>query len=686
MDSKPSKILLSALLAVMTSVSAVGCLISGFDLKIEQVPMIVMVAGLFALVGAIGFSFCHGGAVVLGITAMASLFFWGGGEAQTQTQALITRISYTYDQAYQWGVVRFPGVWYGVKADLPMMIAAALIALLVTWVICRRRPTVIALLAAFSMLLPCLVVTDTTPNGACLFFLLVGMVTLLLTSSARKHDPSRAPRRTWLSVAAVTAAVAVLFMAVPQKGYRNPFSSVQDQILEMLGFEGAGSGGSGGEIDGVDLKGLGSRFFLQYPVLTVTAPEDGVLYLREQDMNIYTGYSWESDEEREDGIASMPYGKDVASQKLTIETRWFRQRLLVPYYVTGTIKLTDGGVANTEKDMTYSWSVVKAEDDWRALVPNVTAEPYESYEYWNDVIQGKYYRSMPAETRGWAENLLTTILTDEQSATAKADTIAQYVRTMATYEDDCQRMPSSKQDFARWFIEDGESGYCVHFATSAAVLLRAAGVNTRYVTGYMTEVEANVPTVVTADMEHAWVEYYEPALKRWIVLEATPPEPEKQEETETTAVTTTTTQQTENTTRPTQPTQPDEAGTVIPWREIVAVVGKILLWVSAAAAVVFAVIGQRRLRETRRNRRWQQSSQNERALMLWHEIGRMGRRVGMVPPETLYALAQKAKFSQHTLTDEELRTLSDERDALMAILRTRDGLTKFVHRYILRLY
>ena len=186
MDNKPFKIVLAALLSAMTAVSAVGCLITGFDLKIEQVPMVVMVAGLFALIGAIGFSFRYGGAVVLGVTAMASLFFWSGGEAQTQTQALITRISYTYDQAYQWGVIRFPGAWYGVKADLPMVIAAALIALIVTWVVCRRGPTVLALLAAFSMLLQCLVVTDTTPNGACLFFLLVSMVTFPRTLRAER--------------------------------------------------------------------------------------------------------------------------------------------------------------------------------------------------------------------------------------------------------------------------------------------------------------------------------------------------------------------------------------------------------------------------------------------------------------------------------------------------------------------
>ena len=65
-------------------------------------------------------------------------------------------------------------------------------------------------------------------------------------------------------------------------------------------------------------------------------------------------------------------------------------------------------------------------------------------------------------------------------------------------------MPPEAEDFAVWFLEEGETGYCVHFATAATVLLRAAGVPARYVTGYMAPVEASTPTTVSADQAHAW--------------------------------------------------------------------------------------------------------------------------------------------------------------------------------------
>jgi len=682
MRSRFSNVIYAVIVAAATALSAVGCLISGFDLKMQQMLMLVTVTVLFAVIGAVGFSIRRGWIAVLGVTAAAAVFLWMGGDALTQMQALLTRLTYTYDRAYHWGVIAFSGAWIHVASDLPMMILSVLIVLAVTWVLCQHRNPALAVAAAVLPLLPCLVVTDTPPHTACLFFLLIGIVTVLFTASMRKRERQTSPRMTLTATVAVFAAFALLFTAVPQKGYRNPFAAIQDQLLEMIGYE-SGAEGAGGKVDGVDLKGLGSRFFLQYPVLTVTAPYDGVVYLREQDYNIYNGYSWDTEDTREDGIAKMPYGEGVNAQKLKVETRWLRSRLFVPYYVTGSVHLKGGMIANTDKDQEYSWSVLPTDANWRDQVPQ---DGSASHMDW-DLCNTNRYRSIPVGTLDWAQEFLATILTDEQqSATAKADAIAQYVHDMAFYADDCERMPSSEKDFARWFIENGKSGYCVHFATSTAVLLRAAGVSTRYVTGYMVSAKANEPTVVTADMEHAWVEYFEPALNRWIVLESTPPEQEQTEETEATTVPTTTTRPDTEPTQPTQPTAPQDEGSSIPWRKIFAVAGTVMLYVLGAAAIVALVIGQRVLRQAHRNRRWTKSTPNERALMLWREIGRMARRAAATPSEEADALAQKAKYSQHTLTQEELQCLSDERDALIQVLRTRSMLTRFVHRYILGLY
>ncbi len=672
----------AAVLGFMLALSAVACPISGFELKIEQVPLLVMVTALFSIIGAVVFSFRYGSYVMLGIVGLSSLIFWQGGAAQMQTQALLTRISYSYDHAYQCGILRFSGPWYGVKADLPMMMLSCIIVLAVTWVICRRKSVVFALIPPFIPLISCLILNDTVPNKYAFFFFLVGILVLLITAYVRRRDPAHTHVLTGIAVVAVTAAVAVLFTAVPQAGYRNPFEVYQNQLLTALGIEGYGRGGSGEyEVKGIDLKGLGSRFFLQYPVMTVTSSESGVLYLRERDYNLYDGYKWESDDKRIDRF--RPYSEGINGY-VRIQTEWYRTQKLVPYHVEEPLLFSDGREWNDEQALDYDWTTWRLPDDWRSLVPNEPVEMIDSSD-----ARTRYYHSLPLETQAWAQDLLADILTDEQSATAIADTVANYVRNSAVYEDDCERMPSRETDFAKWFIESAESGYCIHFATATAVLLRAAGVHTRYVNGYMVETVANEPVVVTADLEHAWVEYYEPALGLWIPLESTPAEPEDTQEEETTTPPTTTTHSGETTpTKPTvtRPTRPEEGGSGIAWGTIFKRVGSVLLVLGAIAGVIALVIGQRRFRKRRRQRRWDQSTANGRALTLWRDASRMRRFVGGDMPEALYELAQKAKYSQHTLSEEELQLFREECEALEARLRGAPWYARLVYRYILMLY
>ena len=191
-------------------------------------------------------------------------------------------------------------------------------------------------------------------------------------------------------------------------------------------------------------------------------------------------------------------------------------------------------------------------------------------------------------------------------------------------------MPPDAEDFALWFLREGERGYCVHFATAATVLLRAAGVPARYVTGYLTQTTAGKPVTVTGEDAHAWAEYYEPNLGLWLPLEATPagqdtptatqqataptqpPEttlPEVAPETtlpETTAPSSQPTQSGHTDPVPTEPGQadpePDEQSFSLPWR---------LLWLPV---LLLAAEAQRALRRHLAQRQWVRGSANRQAL------------------------------------------------------------------------
>lgn len=82
--------------------------------------------------------------------------------------------------------------------------------------------------------------------------------------------------------------------------------------------------------------------------------------------------------------------------------------------------------------------------------------------------------------------------------------------------------PPAGRDYVDWFLNESKQGYCMHYATAATLLLRAAGIPARYVSGYV----ASIPwresgAEVTDHAAHAWVEVYIDAVG-WYPLEATP--------------------------------------------------------------------------------------------------------------------------------------------------------------------
>ena len=247
-------------------------------------------------------------------------------------------------------------------------------------------------------------------------------------------------------------------------------------------------------------------------------------------------------------------------------------------------------------------------------------------------------------------------------------------------------MPEDAADFAIWFLENGESGYCVHFATAAAVLLRAAGVPARYVTGYAVDVVAGERVTVTANQSHAWVEYLNDD-NIWTVLDATPGEwindqpvteptptegPTEQPTEETpTAPTPTGAEETRPAEGPAANTRPstvpgETSGADVQEQEVDrTALWTALKWLAGILGTAAVLAGQYALRRQLRRKKQTGGEANRQALYRYREAKRMAWLVGQKVPERLYTLAEKAKFSQHTLTEEELAQM----DAYLAEAR-----------------
>ena len=78
--------------------------------------------------------------------------------------------------------------------------------------------------------------------------------------------------------------------------------------------------------------------------------------------------------------------------------------------------------------------------------------------------------------------------------------------------------------FVDHFLFEGREGYCTYFASAMAIMSRIAGVPSRYVEGFVlpqSHPGGQEPITVTNRMAHAWVEVYLEGFG-WVIVEATP--------------------------------------------------------------------------------------------------------------------------------------------------------------------
>lgn len=266
---------------------------------------------------------------------------------------------------------------------------------------------------------------------------------------------------------------------------------------------------------------------------------------------------------------------------------------------------------------------------------------------------------LSADVKKWAEPLAKEIVEGKTGVYEQAQAIGAYVRGSARYDLETSAMPKRKDDFVKWFLEESDTGYCVHFASSAVVLLQAAGIPARYVTGYMTQVGKDCYTSIREMDAHAWAEYWRPGVG-WTVLEATPA----------------------------AQTQPEETPTTVPQDTAVDVDWQIVGWVSAGVllAVFAAVFVQRSVRLYLRRRKLRTGDVKQRILAHWQEAVLFARCLGGLPDDRLFVIAQRAKFSQHQMQARDLELFSSYLSSAREQLKRHSVFRKLYYRFILALY
>ena len=654
------------LLAAALALGSIGSFATAFSLLPENAVRVGLIVAAAALLGAVLCPRRHGTLLLLCAGGLALGYLWRRGTLPASAGALLDAVTRVYDRAYGWGVTGFGG---REPVDLCLTVWGSLIALGTARALSCRKSALWGLVPGAVCFLACLVVTDTVPSSGYLTLFLLSALLLVLSATVRKESAGQGCRLILRAAVPVALLLAGMMALLPESSYvnhseevRNRLAGLVQELPEQVIQTVTPAVQTPVTRESVDLKTLGPQSEQKLPILDVYSDASGLVYLRGRDYDRYTGTGWESSPDRREFYV----GESEPQIPVRIRTlTGALENLYLPTFPARAVTLTGGRLENTERLRIYE----------AALCADAapSAMPEDRYSL------------LPEETAARAIELLQR----EGLWGTDPESIASFVRGHAVYDRQTGAMPRNETDFALWFLESSETGYCVHFATAAVVLLRANGVPARYVTGYLARTRAGSWTTVTAARAHAWVEYYSWAESRWKILEATPAAAEPEEEPDepsfpessappelgTDIMQDTPDDLPEDYTAETLPDTTDTA----PARSR----GWGILWAALGiGGLAGGLEAQRYFRRLSRRRKMTRGSGKTRCLALWQEAEEMAALLGEKPPEELFAAAQKAKFSQHPTEDSELAPFRTYLRTAKETLTTRPLPQRLLYRYL----
>lgn len=277
---------------------------------------------------------------------------------------------------------------------------------------------------------------------------------------------------------------------------------------------------------GYKTKRLGGPVKLSEKVMLVietNAMDD--IYLRGTVKDYYTGSSWKKIKKSKieyntDSLLPVPwagsptYSKEISivHQGLITSTIFAPNTLYKVEHKSGKFLVDQDGEAvfsrAIDKKDKY---VVKSE------IPYVEINQIRKLKAG---IMLETYQQLPDDIPARVKQLALDITSKYNNDYDKAKAIEKYLRTNYKYTLNPSEVPVGSE-FVDYFLFEGKEGYCTYFATSMAVLLRAADIPCRYVEGFLAKYKNATTRNVLGTDAHAWVEVnFGPY--GWLTFEATP--------------------------------------------------------------------------------------------------------------------------------------------------------------------
>lgn len=252
-------------------------------------------------------------------------------------------------------------------------------------------------------------------------------------------------------------------------------------------------------------------------------------YLLSSAMGFFDGNSWmrgSAPSFTEESFESVPI---YVPASLSIKTHNIWDSVIVPNYA-GTIHVPSDFVPslggemiapnsvdyyfayeyceNTAANNTYEWALntpsncnpmPEVSEEYKSYIDSVCTHVPEEIELYilDNVELPEWYIDAYNGYSSYSDQELTEL-------------VMNYVYSTHTYNQ-ATTYPGNKEahDFVSWFLSESETGYCVHFASATAVLLRMLNIPTRYCLGYEVNFVQPDKTITVFDTDaHAWCEVW----------------------------------------------------------------------------------------------------------------------------------------------------------------------------------
>ena len=700
-----SVFLLSLLFSTLVSFFCQMCLVDAFSLPVS-VPTLFVCCFLAGVLCTVIFLFRRSGWISLfGLILGLAAILWFRGPLQQHGWGFLYAVTKLYAKAFP--NLQPVGFSVGDCTAIPALLAVPM-AWFTARTICREGSVLLVLLGSVPTLLLCLILVDIAPILWLVAFTGT-MLVLLVSQHVRDRSSEEGSYLTWWLILPVSLLIAgIVYLSPPAEYQRSDWSYALQAVAEnQFSLDGLRTPFSdliyrwNPSLRKVDLSAIGPRERTGRAVFRYSA-DTKLSLLRGVSLGVYKDNLWEAVAEDQYEALNLHMnpltmqeaqpGEPVYAVKL--QTHADHANLFTPYGMlyppSGASAMDDAYIKNPDRRTAYSVYYQSEYNRPAATDPEQLAI-YEAFVH-------EAYTQIPAElAQALQQIILESGVSPAISAFSYPEQIARYVQTSAVYDLDTPQIPDG-EDFVLYFLQESNRGYCVHFASATVLLLRSQGIPARYVSGFRLTGPASTWNTVTEDDAHAWVEYYMDGIG-WMPLDPTPadtgtvtgsvtrpdtpdePEPVEPDEPEDRPEQTPTAPVNPNPQKPVQsplaPQTPAAESVCLLW----------LLWL-LLPDVLIGLIVLRRILVLNVRKKWFAAgkSPNRQALVMWQLLVSMGKKTGHDLPDAVFALAEKAKFSQHTLTPEELLVFRRAITEQTAILKYRSWYRKLWYRYGLILY